>query len=94
MCSGQSNLRANQPARPMWSGCMWVATTRATGRPASGPDSAASQAAIAAGMFRPVSTTVHASPSLSAQTLMWSSVNGRARRRRKTPGATSQTSPG
>ena len=55
MASGMSNRSQSQPARPMWSGWKWVAMSRVSLRPLSGPSSSASQAAREGGSSMPVS---------------------------------------
>jgi hypothetical protein len=93
----------SQCARPMWSGCMWVAITRKMGRPCKCVASMLSQASRVAGLSIPQSTAVQPSciapvwpwgkRSRSSHRLMWSSAKGRPMRNHSTPGATSITPP-
>jgi hypothetical protein len=72
---------------------MCVQITRRTGRPPIAPASTSSQAARVSGVVTPVSTTVHPSPSRSAQTLTWFSAIGSGIRIQSSPSATGAARP-
>ena len=101
MYKGALNCSQSQCAKPMWSGCMWVTTTRKMGRPFMGPANTWPQASCVPGLVTPQSTAVQpcrkpdgvSSVSAKSHKLMWSNANGKAMRSQRMPGATSKAWP-
>src|SRR5258708_10012777 len=84
----------SQPARPTWSGCKCVATTRVTGLPFRHSPKIFSHKSRVACVLMPVSTMVQPSFSSTSHRLMWLSWKGSGMRSQKMPGATFLMVPG